>query len=311
MTARFTVLASGSCGNASLLEVNGFGVLIDVGLNPRELDSRLAAIGASWDNVHAAILTHTHTDHWKARTLSALRTRRIPIYAHADHFEQIEGAAVSVTSLGKANLTREFGTEAILDLAPGLTCRPVWVSHDCDPTFAFRFDFHDGNGNGPAWSLGYAADLGCGSEELVDAFAGVEVLAIEYNHDVAMERASRRPAFLVQRVLGDTGHLSNRQAAELTRSIAARSGPAFPMHLVQLHLSQECNHPMLAERAGRHALADLSPAAAVTTARQEAPARSISLGRHAHSARRTEVRPVRIATRELGSASLRPSLPGF
>ena len=32
---QFTVLASGSGGNASLIEVNGFGLLIDIGLGLR------------------------------------------------------------------------------------------------------------------------------------------------------------------------------------------------------------------------------------------------------------------------------------
>jgi hypothetical protein len=52
-TDRFTVLASGSAGNVSLLEVNGFGLLIDCGLPPRALTNRLRAIGSSWDKVNA------------------------------------------------------------------------------------------------------------------------------------------------------------------------------------------------------------------------------------------------------------------
>jgi hypothetical protein len=55
MTSRFTVLASGSSGNATLLELNGFGLLIDCGLNPRMLSARLATIGASWDSAHAVL----------------------------------------------------------------------------------------------------------------------------------------------------------------------------------------------------------------------------------------------------------------
>ena len=45
---RFTVLASGSSGNASLLEADGFGLLIDIGLGPRQLTARMAASGRSW-----------------------------------------------------------------------------------------------------------------------------------------------------------------------------------------------------------------------------------------------------------------------
>ena len=43
----------------------------------------------------------------------------------------------------------------------------------------------------------YAADLGCSSPELVSAFAGVDVLALEYNHDELMQRGSARPKFLM------------------------------------------------------------------------------------------------------------------
>jgi hypothetical protein len=138
----------------------------------------------------------------------------------------------------------------------------------------------------------------------VNTFAGVDVLAIEYNHDEKMERSSSRPAYLVQRVLGDKGHLSNRQAAELTRAIATRSGPGFPSHLVQLHLSRDCNHPHLAECAGRGALASLNPGASVITASQDIPARSIYLSRRADAAFRAVAR---------GSVvyQTQPPLPGF
>jgi phosphoribosyl 1,2-cyclic phosphodiesterase len=312
MTARFTVLASGSGGNATLLEVNGFGLLIDCGLPAKDITNRLAAVGASWDRVHAVVISHTHSDHWNARALSACRSRRIAVYGHQAHFDHMDRATSSLGPLHRAKLTRTYTPGAVLELAPGLTGRAVWVSHDSEPTFGFRFDYHDADG--AAWSVGYAADLGCGSEELVEAFAGVDVLAIEYNHDERMERASKRPVFLVQRVLGNLGHLSNRQAADLTRAIAARSGPMFPLHLVQLHLSDECNVPYLAESVGRNALADLTPAATVTTAKQDVPSRSIALGRHAYSQHRRAARPDVILSRLSHGATRthrHPVLPGF
>lgn len=312
MTARFTMLASGSSGNAALIEVNGFGLLLDCGVQAKDLTARLALAGASWDRVHAAILTHTHTDHWNARVLSTLRGRRAALYAHEAHLEHLDGTTTALSSLHRAKLTRTIDADDTIEFAPGFTGRPIRVSHDCEPTFGFRFDFADDDGL--AWSVGYAADLGCGSEELVEAFAGVDVLAIEYNHDEKMERASQRPKFLIQRVLGDQGHLSNRQAADLTRAVAARSGPMFPLHLVQLHLSDECNRPMLAETVGRNALADLTPSASVTTAKQEEPVRSIRLQRHEHSPNRRAARPEPVASRltiAAAKSKQKPSLPGF
>lgn len=312
MTARFTVLASGSSGNTALLEVDGFGLLIDCGIHSRFLSARLAAVGRSWDHVHAAVLTHTHGDHWKDTCLADFRSRRIPLFAHPMHLNHLANAAPSFGPLKAAGYTRPYADGERFTVAPDLTATPVWVSHDSDPTFAFRFDYTDG-GDGPAWSVGYASDLGVASVELVTAFAGVDVLAVEYNHCERMERASTRPAFLVQRVLGDEGHLSNRQAADFTRAIAARSGPGFPSHLVQLHLSRDCNHPFLAESAGRNALADLNPSAVVLTAKQDAPAKSIELARRPDSADRLAGRADAPAVVPFPArpASTRPVLPGF
>jgi phosphoribosyl 1,2-cyclic phosphodiesterase len=311
MTARLTVLASGSSGNTTLLQVGGFGLLIDCGLNPRMLSGRLAAVGASWDKVNAVVLTHTHGDHWKDLTLAHLRCRDIPVYAHPDHLDYLNTAAPSFPSLRKAALARTYARGRELDLAPGLTGFPVWVSHDSDPTFAFRFDYQDADGL--AWSIGYASDLGCGSPELIEAFAGVDVLALEYNHDEQMERNSPRPAFLVERVLSDSGHLSNRQAAELTRAIVGQSAAGSLTHLIQLHLSRDCNHPSLAESAGRNALADLHPAASVVTARQDVPCRSITLARRPGVLRKPAPRPVPVAVapRAKPQAKPQPCLPGF
>lgn len=310
MTARFTVLASGSGGNATLLQAGGFGLLVDCGLHPRFLSARLAAVGASWKSVDAVILTHTHGDHWKDATLAQLRAENIPVYAHPLQLDHLNAVGPSFGPLHKAKLTRHYHDGEPLELAPGLVCRPVRVSHDSEPTFAFRFDYHDG-GDGPAWAVGHASDLGCASAGLVDLFAGVDVLAVEYNHDEKMERASPRPAFLVQRVLSDTGHLSNRQAAELTRAVAARSGPGFPSHVVQLHLSRDCNHPFLAEAAGRNALADLNPSAVVITASQDVPAKSVPLARRADAADRANARRAVLPMPVSALRVAQPALPGF
>jgi len=312
MTARFTMLASGSGGNAALIDVDGFGILVDFGLQAKDLSGRLALAGSSWDRIKAVVLTHTHSDHWNGRVLANLRSHRIPLIAHPLHLDHLEQASPSFAPLQRAKLTRAYEVGAEIDFAPGITGRPIPVSHDSDPTYGFRFDCRDDAGL--AWSIGYAADLGCASDELVEAFAGVDVLAIEFNHDEKMERNSPRPKFLIQRVLGDRGHLSNRQGADVTRVVAARSGPEFPQHLVLLHLSDECNHPMLAEAAGRNALAGLNPAATVTVAKQHEPSRSIKLGRHRHSANRLAARAESHPTRLTCAAPKsrpKPSLPGF
>jgi phosphoribosyl 1,2-cyclic phosphodiesterase len=308
MPDRFTVLASGSSGNAALLETDGFGLLIDCGLGPRVLSARLREVGAGWNRIHAVILTHIHGDHWKDFTLADLRSRKIPLYAHPAQLAHLALVAESFEPLRKVGLARCYTARQALEMTPGLAIQPIRVSHDAEPTFAFRIDRHDAAGI--AWSLGYASDLGCGSPELVEAFAGVDVLALEYNHDVELEQRSRRPRHLVDRVLSDCGHLSNDQAAELTAAIAYRSGDGFPRHLVQLHLSRECNRVELAAAKGRASLAPFNAQAEIITARQEIAAKPVLLARQADShkrcARRTTVTAAPVYRRPT-----QPPLPGF
>src|SRR5436305_12157328 len=92
MTARFTVLASGSTGNACLLQAGGSGLLIDCGLGPRRLAARLAACDLTWRHVHAPVLTHTHSDHRHEATLAHLARLGLPPYCHPAH-HHYQGAA--------------------------------------------------------------------------------------------------------------------------------------------------------------------------------------------------------------------------
>jgi phosphoribosyl 1,2-cyclic phosphodiesterase len=276
MPARFCVLASGSSGNCAFVQADGFGVLIDVGLGPRFLASRLAAVGASWRNVHAVLLTHTHSDHWKNLTLDELARRGIPLYCCPNHHSALTRYDGFFDRLTDAGLVRSFSIGEPLELSAGITIRPLVVPHDSDPTYAFRLDGPPGLFE-PQWSIGYASDLGEARPDLIAAFADVSVLAIEFNHCERMERASGRPRFLIQRVLGDQGHLSNDQAADAVRAVVRASAPGSLKHVVQLHLSRDCNTPTKAQEAGRSALADAGSSAALVTAQQFAVSRVISL----------------------------------
>ena len=102
-----------------------------------------------------------------------------------------------------------------------------------------------------AQAVAYLADLGCWDHELAGALKEIDLLALEFNHDVTMERNSNRSEHLIERVLGDYGHLSNEQAAELLDTILQHSAPKRLQHLIQLHVSRECNRTMLAVQAAR------------------------------------------------------------
>ena len=264
MTMDFTVLASGSSGNASLVRLDGFGLLVDLGLGPRQLANRLRTVGSSWREIKAALLSHVHSDHWKEKTLRFLKQNQIPLYCHAGHQADLDRLSSSFAELRKQRLLHLYHDHDEVPLAAGLRFRALPLSHDSGPTCGFRLD-------GAGLAVGYATDLGTWQSSLAEAFANVDVLAVEFNHDVAMEKSSGRDPELIARVLGDAGHLSNEQAAAFVRDVLLRSQPGRVRHLVQLHVSRQCNRPALARAVAERVLRDVSPALTIHSAEQDSP----------------------------------------
>ncbi|MHB1559125.1 MAG: MBL fold metallo-hydrolase [Isosphaeraceae bacterium] len=248
---QFAVLASGSRGNATLVRGNGPGLLIDAGLGPKAMASRLESVGARWSDVAAVALTHTHHDHVDAGTFAELARQGISLYCHDGHRAALARNA-SFRQLDEAGLVTTYGDRPFLT-STGARIEPFPVEHDGGATFGFRIEVSSARRTRPV-SIGYLADSGCWSESMADILADVDVLGVEFNHDEAMQKSSGRPWILVRRNLGDHGHLSNRQGAELVEAVLRRSRRGTIRHIVLLHLSQQCNSPALAIDAARSAI---------------------------------------------------------
>ena len=70
---RLSILASGSSGNATVVEVDGTRVLVDCGISLRQLEKRLREVGLDGECLDAVIVSHEHDDHSAA--LSVLHRR--------------------------------------------------------------------------------------------------------------------------------------------------------------------------------------------------------------------------------------------
>jgi phosphoribosyl 1,2-cyclic phosphodiesterase len=270
MTIQFHVLASGSSGNASVLDAGGFGILLDFGLSPRGLAPRMRQCRVAWDRIRAVVLTHEHSDHWSASTLSHLAKLGVPIYCHREHLTALDRGSRAFASLSAARLIRHYEPGESFTLNSTCRCLPFAVPHD-GVTCGFRFD-------GPGWSVGYAADLGCWAPALARQLADVDILAIEFNHDVELQLRSGRHPHLIRRVLGDQGHLSNEQGAALFAEVLRHSTPGRVKHLVQLHLSRDCNRPDLAYLAAQKVLAKLGCEVPIHTTEQGRGGPALRLG---------------------------------
>jgi phosphoribosyl 1,2-cyclic phosphodiesterase len=266
MSVQFAMLASGSQGNAALLRAGPHGLLIDLGLRPRMLGHRLGSVGASWGHVSAALLTHTHGDHVSDAALCGLARFRVPLLCHEGHLPRL-AEYPGFARLGVLGLVRPYDDRPFLT-SHGFRVEPIRLSHDGGPTFGFRVEVRPERRGQPV-ALGYVADTGCWWEETADALAEADLLAVEFNHDVELQRRSGRHPALIARNLGDRGHLSNRQASRLVSAVLDRSRPGSVRHLVLLHLSKQCNHPDLALVEARSSLRAAGVRVAVHAASQE------------------------------------------
>src|SRR5215471_13145320 len=76
---RFTVLASGSKGNSTVVSGGHTRILVDAGLSCRELFRRMKLAGEEPETLDAIIVTHEHLDHIGGLAVTA-RKLSIPVY---------------------------------------------------------------------------------------------------------------------------------------------------------------------------------------------------------------------------------------
>ena len=256
MSIELCILGSGSSGNASVVRTAAGAFLIDCGIGPRTAANRLKGTGVGVGNLAAVCVTHLDRDHFNLNWLPVLRRQRGRLICAERHFgtlREIAGEALD-------GVVIEMFAADPFGVVPGVTATPCSVAHDAAGSFAFRFDSDGG-------SLGFATDLGHVPASLLEAFCGVDLLAIESNYDPDLQRTSDRPWFLQQRITGGRGHLSNQQALTAVKMLferCQRAGQSAPAHVVLLHRSQQCNCPDLlrelfsrdARLAGRLVLAE-------------------------------------------------------
>jgi phosphoribosyl 1,2-cyclic phosphodiesterase len=76
---RFTVLASGSKGNSTVVSGGRTRILVDCGLSCRELFRRMKLAGEEPETLDAIVITHEHMDHINGLSVTA-RKLGIPVY---------------------------------------------------------------------------------------------------------------------------------------------------------------------------------------------------------------------------------------
>jgi phosphoribosyl 1,2-cyclic phosphodiesterase len=232
---RFSVLASGSGGNACYVETARARILVDAGLSCREVIRRLESLGVNPRDLDALVITHEHADHIQGAGPLARRFD-LPVFIN--------------------NSTLRRGRRTLGSIprpVPICTGQTVTLHDLFIETFTKCHDAADPMGlvlSSDGVRLGLITDLGRSTAVVEDRLKGCRALIVEFNHDEKMLEEGAYPLELKRRIRGPDGHLSNRQAAGLVKAVAHRD---LGM-LVLAHLSEANNLPQEALRAVKEVL---------------------------------------------------------
>jgi phosphoribosyl 1,2-cyclic phosphodiesterase len=221
------VLGSGSSGNSVLIETARSRILIDAGFAPRVLKHRLAVAGVAPESIEAVVVTHEHSDHAKG-VAAAARKWGWTIVSTAGTRMMCPNWSGLKTILTPRKSTIVIG-DFYLETVP--------VSHDAnEPIGVIITSLAEGVRAGIIYDLGHV------TETVSKALDKLDILVLEANHDEAMLRAGPYPPSLQRRISGNSGHLSNRVAAQA----ASQSIHVGLNNIVLAHLSEQCNTPRTA-----------------------------------------------------------------
>lgn len=230
-TLQVSVLASSSSGNCLYCQTPHQKILIDAGLSGKKIAQLMASIGQDLAQVQALLVTHEHSDHVQGVGVLARRCQ-LDVYANQKTWSAMAHKIGPIDPAQK----HIFPPNSVISLGE-MDIESFSVSHDAaDPQF---YNVHY-NGK----SFVDLTDTGYVSERVKYIIKNADGILIECNHDLAMLRHGPYPWPLKQRILGNEGHLSNADGAEVLADVIGRR----TKNIYLGHLSPHNNYPTLARQ---------------------------------------------------------------
>lgn len=218
---KYCSIASGSNGNCYYVAKGEDAVLIDIGINTKHVEIRMARLGIDPNSIKAIFITHEHTDH--IRGLSVFSKRyQIPVYITQGSYEG--------SRLHMPDHLVNFIHAAQKVTIGNLTVMGIPKYHDAKEPCSFVVT--DGDSN-----VSILTDLGRGCDNVKHVIQHSDVLLLESNFDEEMLDKGRYSYFLKNRIRSGFGHISNREALELFLNYRS---PRLK-HLILGHLSGQNN----------------------------------------------------------------------
>ncbi|MGE7623372.1 MBL fold metallo-hydrolase [Viridibacillus sp. NPDC096237] len=226
---QFSVLASGSTGNAIYVENDDHAFIVDAGLTGKKMEQLFAKVNRDIKKLSGIFVTHEHIDHIKGVGVLA-RKYQIPVYANAKTWAAMDD------KVGNIPLEQrfQFDMETVQSFG-SLDVESFAVSHDAaDPMF---YTFHESGRK-----LVVITDTGYVSDRMKGIIKGADSFVFESNHDVSMLQMGSYPWSTKRRILSDVGHVSNEDAAVAMSEVVEQKQTRIYLS----HLSKDNNMKDLA-----------------------------------------------------------------
>ncbi|MDC2866780.1 MULTISPECIES: MBL fold metallo-hydrolase [unclassified Bacillus (in: firmicutes)] len=229
MSLHFSVLASGSTGNALYVGTEREKLLVDAGLSGKAMEALFHQAELDINSISGILVTHEHSDHIKGLGVLA-RKYHLPVYANEKTWNAMEHLIGNISTEQKF----VFSTGEVKTFGD-IEVESFGVSHDAAEPMFYAFH-HNGR------KLALITDTGYVSDRMKGIIKGANAFVFESNHDVEMLRMGRYPWSVKRRILSDVGHVCNEDAALAMTDVITDE----TKHIYLAHLSLDNNMKELA-----------------------------------------------------------------
>ena len=201
---RMATIASGSSGNCIYVSSDHCNLLIDAGISMRRIESGLAELGLTPADMDGILITHEHSDHVGGLG-PLLRKYHLPLYTTEGTLEAL--SAMKALGTLPSELARYVSPGTVFSIGD-MDILPTQVPHDAAQPVIYRME-----SSGAAMAV--ATDFGYATDAIRETLSGLDAMILEANHDIRMLQVGPYPYMLKQRILSNSGHMSNEAAGKL------------------------------------------------------------------------------------------------
>ncbi|MBR3210394.1 MAG: MBL fold metallo-hydrolase [Bacilli bacterium] len=219
---KIKTIASGSKGNCTIVLCNETNLIIDMGISFLTLKKTLEENSLSFEDFSGILVTHCHKDHTKGLA-TLLNKTKLNVYIPEGMYESLKEFIPYPKCIF---IEDQFN---INDVEIEL----IHTSHDAPSSVGYIMSQEEK-------SLVYVTDTGYINRKYLEKMKNKDCYLIESNHDEVMLMDGPYPRFLKERVISDSGHLSNKTTSSyLNKIIGPKTKTIILAHLSETNNTKE------------------------------------------------------------------------